>query len=311
MDRFLPNPTATTPDSLAMFEFLGQLMGIAIRTKCPLELSLPSLVWKPLVGDMVGFTDVEDVDEGARLFVSRLQAMMDDADLTPSTWSRIVETIGLRFTTTGFDGSSAELIPGGSTVPVMWDGREEYLHLLKAYRQTECSVQVAAIARGLASQVPRHLLSLFTWQQLELMVCGRQTVDLELLQRCTVYGERLSSSHTVVRNFWATMQSFSEAQRVSYLRFVWGRSRLPLTPDGFARRHKLSLLHRSPADAYLPVAHTCFFSIDLPAYSNRKTMRDKLLCSTPSPTVRPSMRMTRRQRGRLLEVPLGGRMWIR
>ena len=73
------------------------------------------------------------------------------------------------------------------------------------------------------------------------------------------------------------MQSFSEAQRVSYLRFVWGRSRLPLTPDGFARRHKLSLLHRSPADAYLPVAHTCFFSIDLPAYSNRNTMRDKLL----------------------------------
>ena len=109
----------------------------------------------------------------------RLQAMMDDADLTPSTWSRIVETIGLRYTTTGFDGSSAELIPGGSTVPVMWDGREEYHHLLKAYRQTECSVQVAAIARGLATQVPRHLLSLFTWQR------GRQTVDLELHKRCT------------------------------------------------------------------------------------------------------------------------------
>lgn len=39
--------------SAPAFEFLGVLMGVAIRTGCPLELNLPSLIWKPLVGDDV------------------------------------------------------------------------------------------------------------------------------------------------------------------------------------------------------------------------------------------------------------------
>lgn len=76
-----------------MFEFLGQLMGIAIRTSCPLELSLPSLVWRcvrpvlcllvyansacawnacvcfsrPLVGGVVTFEDIVDVDISAQV----------------------------------------------------------------------------------------------------------------------------------------------------------------------------------------------------------------------------------------------------
>jgi E3 ubiquitin-protein ligase HERC2 len=28
---------------------------------------------------------------------------------------------------------------------------------------------------------------------------------------------------------------------------------------------------------YLPIAHTCFFSIDLPAYTSREVMKEKLM----------------------------------
>jgi len=43
-DRFVPNPDASSPLALQMFEFLGRLMGVAIRSKNPLELSLPRIV---------------------------------------------------------------------------------------------------------------------------------------------------------------------------------------------------------------------------------------------------------------------------
>ena len=74
----------------------------------------------------------------------------------------------------------------------------------------------------------------------------------------------------VIRAFWATLEAFTNEQRVWYLRFVWARSRLPLTKAGFSRMHTIKPLAISAhlCDRYLPVGHTCFFVIDLPRYSS-------------------------------------------
>jgi hypothetical protein len=47
-DRFVPRPSARSPTLLAMFAFLGRLMGVALRTGVVLPLSLPMFVWRPL-----------------------------------------------------------------------------------------------------------------------------------------------------------------------------------------------------------------------------------------------------------------------
>lgn len=61
-DKWVPRPSATRPLYLTMYEFLGKLMGLAIRTKNILNLNLPSIVWKPLVGDAVTEEDVSSID---------------------------------------------------------------------------------------------------------------------------------------------------------------------------------------------------------------------------------------------------------
>lgn len=43
-----------------------------------------------------------------------------------------------------------------------------------------------------------------------------------------------------------------------YLRFVWGRSRLPLTSKDFERKHTIELLRTSNPDGSLPLAHTWY-----------------------------------------------------
>ena len=48
-DCFILNPRASSEQQLKMFEFLGVLMGIAIRTGSPLSLNLAEPVWKQLV----------------------------------------------------------------------------------------------------------------------------------------------------------------------------------------------------------------------------------------------------------------------
>lgn len=48
-DCFIPNPEVNSSHHLNMFQFLGILMGIAIRTGSPLSLNLAEPVWKLLV----------------------------------------------------------------------------------------------------------------------------------------------------------------------------------------------------------------------------------------------------------------------
>lgn len=61
-DVFVPNPTSTTPICIEMYEFLGKLMGIAIRAQTPLMVNLADLFWKRLVGLEITFEDVVALD---------------------------------------------------------------------------------------------------------------------------------------------------------------------------------------------------------------------------------------------------------
>ena len=73
---------------------------------------------------------------------------------------------------------------------------------------------------------------------------------------------------------------FDEHERAAFIQFVWGRSRLPLVASEFERKFKIQRLHPRPgalADEYLPVAHTCFFSLEIPAYSSLEVLHRKLL----------------------------------
>ena len=48
---------------MEMFAFLGKLMGIAIRSKEYLALSLPSIVWKLIIGEVPSSEDLEGIDK--------------------------------------------------------------------------------------------------------------------------------------------------------------------------------------------------------------------------------------------------------
>lgn len=58
-EKWVPNPLLGCGDRFRpalhkeMLRFLGKLMGVAIRTQQPLDLDLPSIVWKQLVGSSI------------------------------------------------------------------------------------------------------------------------------------------------------------------------------------------------------------------------------------------------------------------
>ena len=63
-DRYVFDPTCTTPTDIRHLKFLGLLFGVAMRTKKPLNLHLARPVWKLLAGMTLTPEDLEEVREG-------------------------------------------------------------------------------------------------------------------------------------------------------------------------------------------------------------------------------------------------------
>ena len=98
-------------------------------------------------------------------------------------------------------------------------------------------------------------------------------MDIELLKRITNYssfpGNELE--HPTVVAFWNILGGFTQEQLASYLRYVWGRSRLSKT---CLDAHKLTFYKDK---SNIPEAHTCFFELDLGTYPSEDDLRRKLL----------------------------------
>jgi len=76
--------------------------------------------------------------------------------------------------------------------------------------------------------------------------------------------------------FWQILQTFTAKEKELFLRFVWGRSRLPIRSEDFIQKFVIMKL-RSSSDNTLPVSHTCFFQLELPKYSSLEVMKSKIL----------------------------------
>ncbi|KAG7394634.1 hypothetical protein PHYBOEH_004944 [Phytophthora boehmeriae] len=275
-EMFVPNSHLRShPRRVQMAEFLGKLAGVAVRTKTPLDLNLPPVVWKLLVGQQVLRHDIEAIHKGCFQVVDTI-ANLAAHGITEAMFDEIVDA---NFTVLSSTREIVELVPGGSHLHVTWEDRDDYARAVETYRLTEYAPVCRDVSRGLATILPAPTLGLFSWHELRTLVCGKASVDVDLLRRRTIYGDGCQATDPHISYFWDVLAAFSDEQKSSFLRFVWGRSRLPTHAADFTQDFKISGLPKAAgrADMYLPIAHTCFFSIDLPAYSSREVMHDKLM----------------------------------
>ena len=261
-------------------------MGHSLRTKATLPFNFPSFVWKGAVGQPIEDSDLSAID----LHTSEFLRALGDSALSEAAFEAKISEFGadLTFTTTrttagGGDGGSGvssgavatkvELVPGGASMRVTYHNRRRYVALVRHFRLHELDRQLAAIRRGLSCVVPLRILQLFTWPQVEELVAGKPEVDLEELKRHTEYRSYTPSSPVIVW-FWEALESLTQQERTNFIRFVWGRSRLPLKGRPWTQTFKIQ---RCPGgDSVLPQTHTCFFSIEVPEYSSAEITKKRL-----------------------------------
>ncbi|KDO19324.1 hypothetical protein SPRG_15526 [Saprolegnia parasitica CBS 223.65] len=253
-EKWVLNPTAFGRQHRLrrrLLEFLGKLLGASVRSRDYFALDLAPLVWKYLVHEPVGVDDLEAID---RMLVQSLAKIrtIDELGVTAEMFEDIVlET----FTTLSIDNRVVEITPNGRQVAVTFENRCRFADLVEAYRLHEFDAALSQLESGLGKVLPLRYLRLFTARELESMVVGSPDVDVDLLQQCTEYSSCSASDQHIVW-FWAVLRRFSHDERSAFLRFVWGRSRLPAAATEFPQWFKLQSFTKTPADNYLPVAHT-------------------------------------------------------
>ncbi|NXD14182.1 HECD3 ligase, partial [Nothocercus nigrocapillus] len=246
-DMYVPNPSCK---DFPKYEWIGQIMGAALRGKEFLVLALPGFVWKQLTGEEVSWSkDFPAVDS---VLVKLLEVMeVMDKDTFEFKFGN-----ELTYTTVLSDQRVVELIPNGSSTVVRYEDRKEFIRLVQKARLEESKEQIMAMQAGLLKVVPQAVLDLLTWQELEKKVCGDPEVTVDALKKLTRF-EDFEPLDTRVQYFWEALNNFTNEDRSRFLRFVTGRSRLPariyIYPD------KLGILSSQLTDTAMATPPCVFF----------------------------------------------------
>lgn len=274
-ETLVANQCCTGPPYDHWYQFVGRLMGIATQNlQAVFPLNLSPYLWRLLVNERPELNDLVLFDLATFRTVEYIRNFKNSEEFTQTfhdtTFTSICCDTGKKM---------IELIPNGKDIIVTFDRKDEFAAALEQFRLHQFDFAIRNIKIGLHSIVPERLLHIFTAEELQVIVCGRDVINVELLQRKTEYCAGMDRNGPLVSRFWRVLKSFNRNEHQQFLQFVWGRSRMPFSEVDFGTstfklvRHVAS---SSNPDAYLPVAHTCFFQLELPNYSSDAILKKRL-----------------------------------
>ena len=190
----------------------------------------------------------------------------------------------LTWTTQLSNGETVPLCEDGGAKPVKYEEVDEYHKRVIEARLDEANKQVEAIREGFQCIFPSFSLCIFSWIEVERRVVGPSTISTDTLKSITDYSN-CSPDNEFVKRFWRVFDKFTDSQKSMFLKFTWGRSRLPPAERLNDQRFKFLLFDSSRFDnhdTHFPEAHTCYFQFDLPRYTTDEACREKILYAIES-----------------------------
>ncbi|KAH9092426.1 hypothetical protein LEN26_018391 [Aphanomyces euteiches] len=255
-------------ESTMEFELIGILLGLAIYNGVILELHFPPLVYKKLMEKPITLKDLEKTQPALGKGLKQLLEFEGDVE---SVFQRAFE---VSYEVYG-EIKTVELVPNGKSINVTNANRKEYVNRYVQYVTTDSvEQQYGAFHRGFHLVCGGDALSLFRYEELELLICGSPELDFEALEQVTQYDDGFTESSPVITYFWRVVHSFSMEEKRQLLKFCTGSDRVPIR--GLSQM-MFVISRNGPDSNKLPTAHTCFNHLLLPEYSSEEKLRERLL----------------------------------
>lgn len=271
---YMINPAShCNSNHLSYFKFVGRVIAKAVYDNKLLECYFTRSFYKHILGKPVKYTDMESEDYS---FYQGLVFLLEHGVRALGyelTFSVEVQEFGVT--------EVRDLKPGGRHLPVTEETTQEYVRLVCQEKMTGAiRRQLNAFLEGFYEIIPKRLIGIFNEQELELLISGLPSIDVDDLRAHTEY-HKYQATSLQIQWFWRALRSMDQADRAKFLQFVTGTSKVPL--QGFAALEGMNgvqrfQIHRDDRSTdRLPSAHTCFNQLDLPAYETYDKLRTMLL----------------------------------
>nr|XP_005297344.1 probable E3 ubiquitin-protein ligase HERC4 isoform X1 [Chrysemys picta bellii]XP_023956874.1 probable E3 ubiquitin-protein ligase HERC4 isoform X1 [Chrysemys picta bellii]XP_042712897.1 probable E3 ubiquitin-protein ligase HERC4 isoform X1 [Chrysemys picta bellii]XP_042712898.1 probable E3 ubiquitin-protein ligase HERC4 isoform X1 [Chrysemys picta bellii] len=252
-----------------LFHLIGVVCGLAIYNFTIVDLQFPLALYKKLLNKKPSLDDLKELMPDVGRSMQQLLDYPEDD---------IEETFCLNFTITVENFGTTEvkeLVPKGADIPVVKQNRQEFVD---AYVDYIFSKSVAslfdAFHTGFHKVCGGKVLQLFQPSELQAMVIGNTNYDWKELEKNTEYKGEYWADHPTIKIFWDVFHELPLEKKKQFLLFLTGSDRIPILG---MKCLKLVIQPTGGGEGYLPVSHTCFNLLDLPKYTDKETLKSKLI----------------------------------
>jgi hypothetical protein len=219
-------PEYCCEDHLVYYRFLGRVMGKALFDRQLCNGHMVKHIYKHLLGWPIMFRDLESVDTEYYNNLKQLQTMADAGE--------DLSNLCLDFTTTSEimgTKQEVELVKGGADIEVNNDNFPEFVEACLKYKLMDMvKPQLNELMLGFFDVIPEPLLTIFDFQELELLMCGLPEIDMDDWKAQTEYSgeyDEIAGDHPTCVWFWEVVTEFDREMKARLLQFVTGTSGVP------------------------------------------------------------------------------------
>lgn len=270
-----PNSALVNNNDEDHFKFLGLIMGKALYEKILVDVPFARFFLSKLLGKTNYLNDLKSLDRELHKNLMFLKNYSGDAEDLSLNFTVSVDEFG--------QSRTINLIKDGANIPVTNQNKHLYIHRMAYFKlNTQIKRQSEAFQRGLSMIINKSWLQMFDENELYKLICGDEesgdVFSVDDMRKHTVYGEPFYDGHITIQLFWKVVESMNATQKRQLLKFITSSPRPPLL--GFQDLdQKIAIRPTPPQEGLdrLPTSSTCVNLLKLPAYTDLKVMREKLL----------------------------------
>lgn len=252
-----------------LFHLIGVICGLAIYNCTIVDLHFPLALYKKLLKKKPSLDDLKELMPDVGRSMQQLLDYPEDD---------IEETFCLNFTITveNFGATEVkELVLNGADTAVNKQNRQEFVDAYVDYIFNKSVASLFdAFHAGFHKVCGGKVLLLFQPNELQAMVIGNTNYDWKELEKNTEYKGEYWAEHPTIKIFWEVFHELPLEKKKQFLLFLTGSDRIPILG---MKSLKLVIQSTGGGEEYLPVSHTCFNLLDLPKYTEKETLRSKLI----------------------------------
>ena len=269
-------------ENFKYFDFIGKLIGKALLDNITINVCFNKLIYKMILQEEITFNDLSSIDTSFYTSMNNLKKTLNN---TPGNKKEIYESLEIYYNInlkdTFLRTHKFELVHGGNKMPMK--NVDDYINKRISFMKGIYEPFIQKIRDGLFKIIPKEKIQMFNSDELELILNGKPTIDLDDWKLYTIYKTPYYRTHRVIMWFWDILSNMTQKELSNFLMFCTGTSRVPF--GGFSKLEsnrgeiaKFTIecgIYNEGKKNFIK-AHTCFNRIDLPNYKNKNELKEAL-----------------------------------